>query len=92
LLGALGVDVSTRSDGLEVRGGAPQGGVVASHGDHRIAMAGAVAGLAAAGETTVSGWEAVRVSYPGFAADLASLQEGLASLREGLASRQEEDS
>ena len=76
LLRALGVAVTTRPDGLEVRGGAPRGATVASRGDHRIAMAGAVAGAGAAGETTVTGWEAVRVSYPGFAADLAALQEG----------------
>jgi 3-phosphoshikimate 1-carboxyvinyltransferase len=75
LLRALGVEVETRADGLDVHGGTPRGGAVASQGDHRIAMAGAVAGLAAAGETTVTGWEAVRVSYPGFATDLASLQE-----------------
>ncbi|MBX6396172.1 MAG: 3-phosphoshikimate 1-carboxyvinyltransferase, partial [Alicyclobacillaceae bacterium] len=43
------------------------------HGDHRIAMAMAVAGLAAQGETVVEGWEAADVSFPGFADLLAAL-------------------
>ncbi len=44
-------------------------------GDHRMAMAAAVAGAAcpAAGETVVTGWEAVATSYPGFAQTLAQL-------------------
>ena len=42
-----------------------------SHGDHRIAMAAAVAGLAATGETIVEGTDAIATSYPGFEADLA---------------------
>ena len=41
-----------------------------SHGDHRIAMAMAVAGLAADGETTVEDWDVVATSYPQFAEDL----------------------
>ena len=44
-----------------------------SHGDHRIAMAGAIAALAAEGETEVEGWEVVATSYPGFEADLETL-------------------
>lgn len=69
----LGVGVEPRADGLLIRGGAPVGASLKSHGDHRIAMAGAVAGLAAAGETTVRGFGITAVSYPGFAADLASV-------------------
>jgi len=71
----LGVGVEVRSDGLVVRGGAPRGATLKSHGDHRIALCAAVAGLAAEGETTVRGWPAVAISYPGFEADLASLLE-----------------
>ena len=71
----LGVQVETRPDGLVVHGGAPKGATLKSHGDHRIAMGAAVAGLAAEGETTVRGWPAVAISYPGFAADLATLLE-----------------
>jgi 3-phosphoshikimate 1-carboxyvinyltransferase len=69
----LGIQVETRPDGLVVRGGSPHGATLKSHGDHRIAMCAAVAGLGAAGETTVRGWPAVAISYPGFDADLATL-------------------
>ena len=51
-------------------GGAPlAGGRVESEGDHRVAMAMAVAALAAAGPVEVSGWDAVATSYPGFERD-----------------------
>lgn len=69
----LGVGVEPRPDGLVVRGGAPRGAVVKSHHDHRIALAAAVAGLAADGETTVRGWPVVAISYPAFERDLATL-------------------
>ena len=73
-LGALGAQVEALPDELVVAGGARlQPGRVTSHGDHRIAMAGAIAGLAARGETAVAGWEVVATSYPGFEADLESL-------------------
>ena len=49
------------------------GGTVRSHGDHRIAMLGAIAGLASERGVEVDGIEAAAVSYPGFAADLATL-------------------
>jgi 3-phosphoshikimate 1-carboxyvinyltransferase len=74
-LGALGIGVEARPDGLIVRGGAPRGATTTSHGDHRVALAVAVAGLGAAGETTVRNWPAVAISYPRFEADLASLLE-----------------
>ncbi|MGH9077545.1 MAG: 3-phosphoshikimate 1-carboxyvinyltransferase [Acidimicrobiales bacterium] len=70
---ALGADVSTRPDGLVVRGsgGLPlAGGRVRSHGDHRVAMAMAVAGLACSGPVAVQGWAAVATSYPGFEEEL----------------------
>ena len=67
----LGVVVETRADGMVVHGPSRLVGTrVDSHGDHRVAMALAVAGLAAEGETTIEGWEAVGISYPGFADDL----------------------
>jgi 3-phosphoshikimate 1-carboxyvinyltransferase len=71
----LGVEVDARPDGMVVRGGAPHGAVLESHGDHRIAMAAAVAGAAADGATTIRRWRSVCISYPDFAADLARLQE-----------------
>jgi 3-phosphoshikimate 1-carboxyvinyltransferase len=72
-LTAVGVHVEARSDGLVVEGRAGRpflGGSVESHGDHRIAMALAVAGLAASAPVLVSGWDAVATSYPSFKEDL----------------------
>jgi 3-phosphoshikimate 1-carboxyvinyltransferase len=75
-LGALGIEVETLPDGMVVHGPARiRGAAVESMGDHRIAMALAVAALAADGETAISGWEAVGVSYPEFLDDLNGLIE-----------------
>ena len=74
-LTALGGEVEPTADGMVVTGtGGLRGGTISSHGDHRIAMLGAVAGLASAEGVEVEGMEAAAVSYPGFEADLASLQ------------------
>ena len=55
-----------------VRGtGGLRGGTLDSHGDHRLAMLGAVAGLASRDGVEVAGIEAAAVSYPGFERDLA---------------------
>ena len=71
-LRALGAEVEEHDDGLAVAGGARlRGALVEAAGDHRLAMLGAVAGLLAEGETTVSGAGAVSVSYPDFWGDLA---------------------
>jgi 3-phosphoshikimate 1-carboxyvinyltransferase len=72
-LGQLGVGVETGPDRLVVRGGAPGPATLKSHGDHRVAMAAAVAANAVAGASTVRGWAAVAASYPRFAEDLAAL-------------------
>ena len=72
-LSQLGIAVETKPDGLVITGGAPRGGLLKSHGDHRIAMAAAIAANACEGPSTVRGWRAVASSYPGFAADLASV-------------------
>ena len=73
-LRALGVRADERGDGFEVRGdGRLPGGTMGSAGDHRLAMVGAVAGLASLDGVGVEGFEAVAVSYPGFARDLAGL-------------------
>ena len=72
-LAALGAAAEVDGDTLVVHGGTPLGGgTVDAAGDHRIAMAFCVGGLAATpgAETTVRGWESVRTSYPGFIADL----------------------
>jgi 3-phosphoshikimate 1-carboxyvinyltransferase len=73
-LNALGGDLEATDDGFVVRGtGGLRGGRIASHGDHRLAMLGAVAGIASREGVEVEGMDAAAVSYPGFAADLATL-------------------
>jgi 3-phosphoshikimate 1-carboxyvinyltransferase len=72
-LRGLGADIEATEDGFVVRGtGSLHGGTIPAHGDHRLAMLGAVAGLASTEGVTVDGMEAAAVSYPGFEADLAS--------------------
>ncbi len=72
-LAQLGVGCEPLPDGLVIRGGQPRPGQLKSHGDHRVAMAAAVAANALDGETTVRGWAAVASSYPEFLDDLASV-------------------
>jgi len=73
-LTALGGRVEATADGMAIEGtGGLARGAVDSHGDHRIAMLGAIAGLASRDGVEVSGMEAASVSYPRFEADLASL-------------------
>jgi 3-phosphoshikimate 1-carboxyvinyltransferase len=73
-LTALGASVETSEDGMRIEGaGGLPGGAIDSHGDHRIAMLGAVAGLASRGGVEVAGMDAAAVSYPGFEGDLAAL-------------------
>jgi len=75
-LRSMGIDIETFSDGMAIRGpGTLNGAAVDARGDHRIAMALAVAALAAAGSTEIAGWESVAVSYPGFLGDLDRLVE-----------------
>ncbi|HET9163726.1 MAG TPA: 3-phosphoshikimate 1-carboxyvinyltransferase [Solirubrobacterales bacterium] len=73
-LTALGAEVETSEDGMRIVGaGGLRGGSIDSHGDHRIAMLGAIAGVASRDGVEVAGMDAAAVSYPGFEADLASL-------------------
>jgi 3-phosphoshikimate 1-carboxyvinyltransferase len=76
MLDAFGIGAETASDSLSVRGGRPRPGRVESHGDHRIAMAAAVAATALDGATTIDGWRSTGTSYPEFLADLARLRDG----------------
>ncbi len=80
VLRALGATIEEREDGFEVEGHPSlRGGEADAAGDHRLAMLGAVAGLASETGVVVSGFEAVGVSYPGFGRDLAALaSEGAA--------------
>lgn len=73
----MGADVTELADGLEIRGGRPlRGARLASHGDHRIAMAFAVAGLFAEGETVITDTDCVETSYPGFSRQLEGICRG----------------
>jgi 3-phosphoshikimate 1-carboxyvinyltransferase len=74
LLSSFGVSADELSDGLLIRGRrALEGCFCDSLGDHRIAMAAAIAGLLATGKTVVRGAECIDVSFPGFSNILAGL-------------------
>ena len=73
-LNALGGEAEAVAEGFEVTGtGGLRGGEIDSRGDHRLAMLGAVAGLASREGVTVRDFGAARISYPGFERDLRSL-------------------
>ena len=73
-LRGLGADIEATEDGFAVRGtGSLRGGQIHSHGDHRLAMLGAIAGLASQQGVEVVGMDAAAVSYPGFIDDLSTL-------------------
>ena len=74
-LNTLGGEVEATADGMVITGTGDglRGGTIDSHGDHRIAMLGAVAGLASRDGVEVVGMDAAAVSYPGFESDLAYL-------------------
>ena len=75
LLRALGVEVVEHADGLDVTGRPEgwQGGSIVSHGDHRLAMVGAIAGAASRDGVLVDDPECMGVSFPGFAQTLLEL-------------------
>ncbi|HEX2515181.1 MAG TPA: 3-phosphoshikimate 1-carboxyvinyltransferase [Chloroflexota bacterium] len=75
-LGRLGVRVEEQADGLTIHGGRIGAGEVESYGDHRMAMALAVAALAASGPVLIRGGECVDISYPTFWPDLERLAPG----------------
>jgi 3-phosphoshikimate 1-carboxyvinyltransferase len=65
-LRALGVAVDEAPDGATIEGGVIGGGIIESHGDHRIAMSFAVAGLIAHGAVRINDCSNVATSFPGF--------------------------
>ena len=73
LLRALGASVREMEDGLVITGGGLRGGTADASGDHRIAMAAAVASCACAEPVRILGAQAVAKSYPDFFADFAAL-------------------
>ena len=87
-LRAFGVTVTEHDDGMTVHGGSKlTGAKVGSFGDHRIAMACAILGLFAKGETTITETACIATSYPTFQDDLAKIatyhEGGLASFLSG---------
>lgn len=77
MLRAMGVEVEERRDGIRIVGGQLRGATVDSHGDHRLAMAAAIAAMTAdpeSGPTQIRGASAVDISYPAFWRDLDRLQ------------------
>jgi 3-phosphoshikimate 1-carboxyvinyltransferase len=74
-LRGLGAEIEGTSDGFVVTGtGGLRGGTIASGGDHRMAMLGAIAGMASLEGVEVVGMEAADVSYPTFTEDFAALR------------------
>ena len=74
----LGVDAEGTEDGALIRGGTIGSAQLHSHGDHRVAMAFAMAGLRAGGEIRIDDCDNVNTSFPGFAALAASAGLGIA--------------
>ena len=70
----MGAVVEEFDDGMEIEGGHPlHGAEIDSFGDHRIAMAFAIAGLFAKGETVIRNTDCVNTSYPGFSHHLEAI-------------------
>ena len=81
-LRAAGVTVTERDDGLDIEGGGgppPGGGLVATHLDHRIAMAFLVLGMASEKPMTVDDGSMIGTSYPGFVDDMNRLGASIAA-------------
>jgi 3-phosphoshikimate 1-carboxyvinyltransferase len=82
-LQALGIEAAPRPDGIVIRGGRLSCGSVDSHGDHRIAMAFAMAALRAEGQVVIGDCANVNTSFPGFVNLAAAAGLGIAEVREG---------
>jgi len=79
-LRSMGARVEERPDGMTIHGGTPlHGATLPSYGDHRIAMAFAIAGLFANGQTVIENSECIGISYPGFEAEVRALAINIGS-------------
>jgi 3-phosphoshikimate 1-carboxyvinyltransferase len=78
----MSVETSERENQLIIEGSNPKGGIVDPYGDHRIAMAFGILGLAAEGDTTILDGGCVTKSFPGFWGALEDL--GANVRREGV--------
>jgi 3-phosphoshikimate 1-carboxyvinyltransferase len=79
-LTALGIEAEPRPDGIRIVGGSLGSGTVAAHGDHRIAMSFAIAGLRASGPIEIRDCANVETSFPGFARLAGSVGLGIEEL------------
>lgn len=70
----LGASMQSTASSVEIQGGGLRGGIVDSHGDHRIAMACAIAALGAETDVAIKGHSCVSKSYPRFFSDIEALQ------------------
>lgn len=77
----LGIEADPRPDGIVIQGGALQGGKVESHGDHRIAMSFAMAGLRATGPIEIADCANVNTSFPGFVPSAADMGLQIAEVK-----------
>ena len=66
----LGAEIKISGDKMKIQGSRLTGGILDAHGDHRIAMAGAISALNAEKSVKINGWECVSKSYPSFFEDL----------------------
>ncbi len=69
----LGAKIRLQDNRMEIEGGPLQGGVIDSHNDHRIAMAGALAAINASGPVTINDAGCAAKSYPGFFEDFIAI-------------------
>jgi 3-phosphoshikimate 1-carboxyvinyltransferase len=69
----LGADIDEHPDGMTIRGSELKSGTVSGHGDHRVIMSLAIAGTQIEGGVCIEGADAMSVTYPTFADDLASI-------------------
>lgn len=75
MLKNFGADIEATDDGMIINGPTQlKGAFIDSRKDHRIAMTAAIAGLIARGQTSISGWEWVNISFPGFNEALKKLE------------------
>ena len=79
-LAKMGAEIEEMEAGLVVRESALRGSSVDGHGDHRVVMALAIAGLAAAGETRITTAESVSVTFPGFVELMGTLGAEMATV------------
>ncbi|MBW9273120.1 MAG: 3-phosphoshikimate 1-carboxyvinyltransferase [Candidatus Thiodiazotropha sp. (ex. Lucinisca nassula)] len=77
----LGIEADPTPDGIVIQGGELQGGKVESHGDHRIAMSFAMAGLRAAGPIEIADCANVNTSFPGFVPSAADMGLQIAEVK-----------